>query len=85
MCFSNNVQVKYNLLENFALKICERETGWFLQKIFQFFDQIFLKKGLRSLKHRKIETKKMFIQYKTLILTNIPIIHVSILMQKILI
>ena len=41
------VQVKYNLLENFAFKnLWKREKGLSLQKFFQIFFIRYLKKGL---------------------------------------
>ena len=44
MCFSNKVQVKYNLLENFAFKnLWKRDKGW----------PDILKKGIWSLKYRE--------------------------------
>ena len=61
MCFSNKVQVKYNLLENLDLKISERETKAGLCKRFFNYSIFFsLKQG------RFIKNKNMYIQYKTL-------------------
>ena len=78
MCFSNKVQVKYNLLENFAFKnLWKRDKGW----------PDILKKGLWSLKYREdlLKTKRYLYRIRLRGLINILIIRVCILMQKMLI
>ena len=44
-CVFQNRSKNLNLLENFALRICERKTkkGWSLQEGFQFFRRSILK------------------------------------------
>ena len=83
MCFSSKVQVKWNLLENFAFQnMWKKDKGWSLQKVFQFFWSGISKKALKfKTLGRFIKTKKMYMQYKTLELKT-PIIRVCIPMQK---
>ena len=51
MCFSNKVQVKFNLLQNLHLKICAKREAWSWQKGFQFLLKIYIKKFFWHLKH----------------------------------
>ena len=62
LCFSNKVQVKYSMLENFVFKSVKERQRLVSAKGFSIFSTRYYKKGLMKLKHKVdlLKTKNVY-------------------------